>query len=126
MTEHTTVPGNDRDEDVAVLDDASTSQGGHSRRIFLAGAGAGALGAAAVAATATAAPAAAAGTAAPVESDGTATSGQAVVAYVSDGSRGEITLFRGGQEVVVQDRALARALASRFDQAHARTTNQER
>jgi len=126
MTEHTTVPGNDRDEDVAVLEDASTSQSGHSRRIFLAGAGAGALGTAAVAATVTAAPAAAAGTADAVEFDGAAMSAQAVVAYVSDGSRGEITLFRGGREVVVQDRTLARALASRFDQALARTTNQER
>lgn len=126
MTEHTTVPGHVRDEDATVLEDPSTSQGGgHSRRIFLAGAGAGALGAAAVAATVTA-PAAAAGTAVAVESDGAATSAEAVVAYVSDGSRGEVTLFRGGREVVVQDRALARALASRFDQALARTTNQER
>lgn len=126
MTEHTMVPGNDRDQDVAVhhVDDQTATPGGHSRRIFLAGAGAGALGAAAVAATVTAVPAAAQ-TAAVVEADGS-TSSQAVVAYVSDGSRGEITLFRGGHEVVVQDRTLARTLASRFDQALARTSNQER
>ncbi len=121
MTEHAMDAGHDRVQDVEV------AAGGHNRRKFLAGAGAAALGAAAVAATVTAVPAA-------DETDGADetygdvgadTSAEAVVAYVSDGSKGEITLFRGGHEVVVQDGNLARALTSRLDQALAGSKNQE-
>ncbi len=124
MTEHTIAPGQDGHH--AVPD--SSAQGdltvGHNRRKFLAGAGAVAL-TATVAGAATGLPAAAAEVDM-VEADGPGTSAEAVVAYVSNAARGEITLFRGGHEVVVHDDKLARALTSRIDQALARTPNQER
>jgi hypothetical protein len=60
-----------------------------------------------------------------VEADDAGTSADGVVAYISDGRRGEITLYRGGHEVVVQDGNLARALMSHVDEALARSTNQE-
>jgi nitrous oxide reductase len=80
---------------------------GHSRRGFLALAGAGAAGAA----LATAGPAIAAGatdttkTAAPARSDGP------LVAHVRDARTGEIAVMVGEREVVVHDRALAARLA---------------
>ena len=126
MSEHTTGPANDRHQDVEVpgVEEERATHTGHSRRIFLAGAGAGVLGAAAVAGTLTAVPAAAQ-TAGVVEADDAGTSADVVVAYISDGRRGEITLYRGGHEVVVQDGNLARALTSHVDEALARSTNQE-
>ncbi len=126
MTEHDMVPRDERHEDVQVppTPDPTATSGGHNRRKFLAGAGAVAL-TATVAGAATGLPAAAA-EADMVEAEGPDTSADAVVAYVSNPARGEITLFRGGHEVVVHDDKLARALTSRIDQALARTPNQER
>ncbi len=130
MTKHAIIPGHDgheRHDDVEVTPTAgeTATPGGHNRRKFLAGAGATALAAATVAVTATALPAAAEAVEA-VETDGPDTTGETVVAYVSSAARGEITFFRGGHEVVVQDSKLAHALTSRIDQALARTANQER
>jgi fructose-1,6-bisphosphatase/inositol monophosphatase family enzyme len=125
MTEHIVAPGQDGHEAVPGSPAAEGDPtGGHNRRKFLAGAGAVAL-AATVAGAATGLPAAAEEVDA-IEADGPGTSPDAVVAYVSNPARGEITLFRGGQEVVVHDDKLARALTSRIDQALARTPNQER
>ncbi len=44
------------------------------------------------------------------------TRGRAVVAYVRDAATGEVRLMSGEREVVVHDRALARTLASHFDE----------
>jgi hypothetical protein len=84
----------------------------HSRRTFLTGTGAAALGAVALttagpaAATATTVPAGAATSGAP-----RAASHEPVVAYVTDVSAGRITVMRGDDEVVVTDRELARHIA---------------
>jgi hypothetical protein len=97
----------------------------HSRRIFLAGAGAGV----AAAATAGVVTSSASAATAPAGGEEAAQGGRAIVAYVSDVSGGQISLLQGEQEVVVRDRALARALAQRFDRGvsagQARTTTTE-
>jgi hypothetical protein len=82
----------------------------HSRRPFLTGTGAAALGAATLA---TAGPAAArtAPTGAAGPSSSSPASHDPVVAYVTDVTAGRITVMRGDDEVVVHDRALARNIA---------------
>ena len=80
----------------------------HSRRTFLTGTGAAALGAVALT---TAGPAVA--KAAPTEAAAasSAASNDPVVAYVTDVTAGRITVMRGDDEVVVTDRALAQHIA---------------
>ena len=97
----------------------------HSRRLFLAGAGAGV----AAAATAGVVTSSASAATAPAGGEEAAQGGRAIVAYVSDVSGGQISLLQGEQEVVVRDRALARSLAQRFNRGvsagQARTTTTE-
>jgi hypothetical protein len=92
----------------------------------LAGAGAGVAAAATAGVLTTSASAATAG---PAGGGEAAQGGRAIVAYVSDVSGGQISLLQGEQEVVVRDRALAQALAQRFDRGvsagQARTTTTE-
>lgn len=93
--------------------------GGHSRRLFLAGAGAG------LAVTAVGVTAATEGSAATDEpipaqaqvarASGTATHGVPMVAYVTDSKRGGISIQRRGREVVLNDASLVRALNVAFD-----------
>jgi hypothetical protein len=82
----------------------------HSRRTFLTGTGAAALGAVALTTAGSAA-----ATAAPTDdaerSASSATSHEPVVAYVTDVTAGRITVMRGDDEVVVTDRALAQRIA---------------
>jgi hypothetical protein len=81
----------------------------HSRRTFLTGTGAAALGAVALT---TAGPAAAkAATEAAESGASSASSLEPVVAYVTDVTAGRITVMRGDDEVVVTDRALAQHIA---------------
>jgi hypothetical protein len=82
----------------------------HSRRTFLTGTGAAALGAVALA-TAGPAAAKAAPTEAATSGASSAVSHHPVVAYVTDVTAGRITVMRGDDEVVVHDRALARHIA---------------
>jgi hypothetical protein len=114
MTESTAVTGDDT---------SPATQGRHSRRVFLAGAGAGVASAAVVGAGTLPASATAAG-AAVAEVEGVVEPGT-IVAYLRDAAGSEISLLKGDHEVVVNDRALARALAHRFDQGIARATKQE-
>jgi hypothetical protein len=80
----------------------------HSRRTFLTGTGAAALGAVALT---TAGPAAAAPTEGATSSAPGVASHEPVVAYVTDVAAGRITVMRGDDEVVVTDRALAQRIA---------------
>ena len=76
-----------------------------TRRGFLAISGAG------VAAAAVAPSAMAAGVSAPDSLQGQAAANGAMLAYVHDASKGEVTLMKGENEIVVRDAALVRALA---------------
>ncbi len=95
-------------------DTPEPENGGHSRRRFMVGAGAGlAITAAGVAAAGTAsadstADTAAAQTAGPVTAGTTA--GPPIIAYVSDSRRDRVSIQRGTTEVVVRDPALVKAL----------------
>ncbi len=131
MTDQSSMPGREGTE--PRLGDAAATcvhePGGasaHSRRLFLAGAGAGVAAAATAGVLTTSASAATAG---PAGGGEAAQGGRAIVAYVSDVSGGQISLLQGEQEVVVRDRALAQALAQRFDRGvsagQARTTTTE-
>jgi hypothetical protein len=82
----------------------------HSRRTFLTGTGAAALGAVALT-TAGRATAQAAPTEAADRSASSAASHEPVVAYVTDVTAGRITVMRGDDEVIVTDRALAQHIA---------------
>lgn len=94
--------------------------GGHSRRRFLAGAGAGlavtAVGVA-VAGEASAATESGAGVAA--AQTAAVAAGQPLVAYVADANRDRVSIQRGGTEVVIRDAALVKALNNAFKRRHA-------
>jgi hypothetical protein len=78
----------------------------HSRRTFLTGTGAAALGAVALTTAGPGAATTAAADGATPAASGTM-SHEPVVAYVTDLSAGRITVMRGDDEVIVTDRALA-------------------
>jgi len=82
----------------------------HSRRTFLTGTGAAALGAVALTTSGRAA-ADVATVGAHASGVPTAVSHEPVVAYVTDVVGGRITVMRGDDEVVVTDRALAQHIA---------------
>ena len=109
-------------------DDSPQHGGDHSRRLFLAGTGAG------LAVTAVGLTAATEASAAPAEPTGagvaeaqtaaqTVKPGAPVVAYVTDSARDRVSIQRGGKEVVVRDAALVKALnrhLNRRPAAHAK------
>ncbi|HYY09355.1 MAG TPA: hypothetical protein VE781_00365 [Kineosporiaceae bacterium] len=98
--------------------DESPEQAGHSRRLFLAGTGAG-LAATAVGAVALPAAAAESGDAAEAQvALGTVKPGAPVVAYVSDSAKDRVSIQRGGSEVVVRDAALVKALNRHLTRRH--------
>ena len=104
--------------------DASPEQGGASRRLFLAGTGAGLAVTAVGVATATQASAAPAepGAAAVAEAQvaaATVKPGAPVVVYVADSARDRVSIQRGGTEVVVRDAALVKALNRHLNRRHA-------
>jgi hypothetical protein len=82
----------------------------HSRRTFLTGTGAAALGAVALT-TGGRAATKAAPTGAAASGASSAASHEPVVAYVTDVTAGRITVMRGDDEVVVTDLALAQHIA---------------
>jgi hypothetical protein len=83
----------------------------HSRRTFLTGTGAVALGAVALTTGGPAPAGAATAEAAEPSSAPAAGSHEPVVAYVTDLTAGRITVMRGDDEVVVTDHALAQRIA---------------
>jgi hypothetical protein len=103
--------------------DTSPEQGGASRRLFLAGTGAGLAVTAVGVASATQASAAPAEPGASVAeaqvAAATVKPGAPIVVYVADSARDRVSIQRGGTEVVVRDAALVKALRVHLNRRHA-------